>query len=162
MVEFSAEVDIGVGEKLDDIKHAVRRYSTPVEQSVPMQGSLVGTSTTTAICQIGGPEGGVEWHIRRISLGQQLGASSVTAGTIIVGKGAAQSGVFTTSGATYVGIQFVEVTRTTTVPNAILFSKNQFVVKYPSNILVVWVDGTGTLIIDGDASEIPLGDQHGL
>ena len=129
--------------------------------SVPIVGNLNGNGSDTVAYNLAGPEGGVEWHVRRITFAPQLGASVSAQGTLLLGKGtglalASQgSGRVVGTGSGLQSFQFIEIARTTTVPNTILFSGGQCIVRYPLNLIAVWVAGNGQIVIDGDAYEIP-------
>lgn len=132
--------------------------------TVPVVGMLQGNGTDTVACVLAGPEGGVEWHVRRITFAPQFGQSVSAQGTLILYKGtgiamqAQGSGkVVGTGGSGQQSFQLIEITRTTTVPNTVLFSQTQCVIRYPLNLIAVWVAGNGTLVVDGDAEEIPSG-----
>lgn len=126
----------------------------------PIRGSVAGIANQTAGVNIPGPEGGLEWHVRRITFAPPLqGGRPVavtTQGTVIVGRGTGL--VFGANGTVpNLGGNFEEITRTSTVPNALLFSRGQCAINYPENLIVLWDSGTAgvTLQVAGDALEVP-------
>lgn len=164
---LGAGIDVQLGEVSASMKRSERHLQTIAKRArvvtVPLVGSILGDQAGTVATMIGGPEGGVEWHVRRISFAPQLTASVSAQGTLIVGKGTGLalksqgSGDVVGIGGGQQSFQFIEITRTTTVPNALLFSNTQCVIRYPMNLIVVWVSGGGQLVIDGDAEELPTG-----
>jgi hypothetical protein len=131
-------------------------------RSVPLVGGLAGIVGQTAVKVLQGPEGGFEWHLRRITFAPPISGTIATQGTLIVGKGTGLQ----TSGANGEGQlvgsgggNFIEITRTSTVPNTITLSSTQGVIKYPNNLIVLWVAGSGQLVIDGDCEELLLARQ---
>lgn len=162
-----AGVDARIGQMDDRLVQANKHLGTLIRRAtrvtVPIVGSIVGDQAGTVATMLPGPEGGVEWHVRRISFAPQLTASVAAQGTLIVGRGTGLalksqgSGDVVGIGGGNQSFQFIEITRTTTVPNALLFSNTQCVIRYPMNLIVVWVSGGGQLVIDGDAEEIPVG-----
>ena len=162
-VSLGASFDLAaqVGGKLDRANRLLERsVRLSHRRTTPIVGSIVGIAGQIAATTIAGPEGGLEWHVRRITLAPQLSAgvgAVTTAGTIIVAK---STGVLTTAqGSGQVvtgGLQVIEITRTTTVPNALVFSHAQCVINYPNNLIVLWASGTANLplVIDGDAVEL--------
>lgn len=144
--------------KLDSIKNAV----TPSQQAftVSVSGSILGQNSKTVCCSIPGPPGGFEWHLRRISLGTSLDNSAGISqqGTLILGKGT----ISLVAGGVYIANTqntFIEITRTTVVPDAVTFSESECVFRSGENIIFAWVSGVGQLIIDGDVQQIP---AHGF
>jgi hypothetical protein len=127
----------------------------------PIRGSVVGIAAATAGVNIPGPEGGLEWHVRRITFAPPLqGGRPVavtTQGTVIVGRGTGLAFNPTTGVMPLAGVGFEEITRTSTVPNALLFSRGQCAINYPENLVILWDAGTAgvTLQVSGDALEVP-------
>lgn len=164
-LEANALLQLGVslGGKLDLLNRQLQRQAeVSYRRSIPFVGGLAGINGQTAVKVLQGPEGGFEWHVRRLSLAPPLSGTVSQQGTLIIGKGtglqtSGQGGEGQLVGTG--GGNFTEVTRVTTVPNAITFSSTQLVLKYPMNLIVLWVNGQGQLSIDGDAEEILLARQ---
>ena len=155
-----------MNKRLDAINSSVRAASSADLQSsvVGITGSIVGQNNKTVCCQLPGPPGGFEWHVRRISLGVDLDGltTSVTQqGTVVLGKGSVSLG---TGGVYTIGTPntFIEITRTSVMPDAITFSASECVIRSQEAIVVAWVSGIGTITIDGDVEQVPSHGYVGL
>ena len=165
-LDIGADISASLGELSSSVSALSRQSRSKV---VPIVGSIVGISGQVAATTLPGPDGGFEWDIRRISFAPPLLAGALvsvgTPGTLLIGK---SSGLRTSSqgsGQLIVGgTDWIEVARTTTVPNAILFSRGQFILHYPLNLAVLWASGTAgvTLSIDGNAIEVNIAPQREL
>lgn len=158
-----------LGAKLDAIDRNTARAVGMLEypaRAIGFNGSIVGIGSGTAVTTIAGPEGGKEWHLRRLSFAPQLGVAVGTAGIVIVGKSTGMATSVQGSGAIVGLVNFLEVARTpiaaqTTggAPGFFTFSHSQVVFRYPQNIVVVWASGTDKcpLILDGEVEEVLAG-----
>lgn len=168
---FSIDAALAVGVRLGDaldrqndlLAAAARRE---YRRSISQLGSINAAASANAVRTMDGPSGGFEWHIRRISFGPTIGGTVSTQGTLLVGKGMGlQSSGVGAGGGQLVGTgggSFVEITRTTVVPNALTFSSGQAVLRFPENLIVVWESGAGgPLVIDCDLEEMLVGHQVG-
>lgn len=149
-----ANMQADLNGRLDAIKAAVS--AVPNSKVVSISGSIAGQNNKTVCCSIPGPPGGFEWHVRRISLGTTLdNTTGITQqGTLILGKGT----VSLSTGGVYVANTqntFIEITRTSVVPDAVTFSESECVIRSGENIILAWVSGVGQLVVDGDMEQIP-------
>ena len=156
-----------LGSKLDRIAGGIDRLDLQnyPQRAIHVQGSIVGVGSQNAFTTIPGPEGGKEWHLRRLTFAPQIGTAVGTAGTIVVGLSA---GVLTSaqgSGQLVGGQSMIEVCRnpqsggTGGAPCYFTFSHSQVVIRPPLNIVCAWLSGTDTvpLVIDGEVEEVLLG-----
>lgn len=159
------DLEATIGKRLDRLDSRIGRLTREMTrpESAPLVGSILGITNQVAAATIVGPEGGFEFHVRRLSFAPQLNAGALVAvptpGTLIVGK---SSGLLTQSQgsgqAVAASSNFIEISRTQTVPNTLLFSNTQCVIRYPFNIVILWASGSAvTLVIDGDAVCVPIG-----
>ena len=160
-IDIQAQIEAGIGSRLDRLTGSVGQLRRDgYRRTVPLIGSLVGISGQTAATNIPGPEGGFEYHLRRLSIAPTLGGVQVSAqGTLIVAKGQGISLQSQGSGQAVnltTLAQAVEVTRTSTIPNMITWGGAEFVLRYPEQLIILWASGTAgcTLLIDGDAQEV--------
>jgi hypothetical protein len=165
--EIDASLIVQLGQACDRLGKAAADLAYP-PRAIHIQGSLTGIGSGTAVTTIPGPEGGKEWHLRRLTFAPNLGIACGTQGTILVGLSAGAPTNAQGSGTLVGQSQIIEVARTpqgsSTVggaPGYFTFSHSQVVIRPPLNIVVCWVSGTDKcpLILDGEVEEILLGSD---
>jgi hypothetical protein len=146
---LSAGLDFSVqfgelSKKLGNIQTLLQSqtYRTHPARAITALTPVATFNNPLQITNIGDPSGGMNWAVRRISFGLNIGGTVTTAGTMIV----------------YIG--GIEVARTTTVPNFLTFSDYECLVTPGDNLGAVWVGGVlganSSMVVDVAAAEYPI------
>lgn len=136
-----AEATLTVGDKLDRIGDLLANQASsgisPNSRTISITGNPAGTVMVTC----GGPNGGEFWVVRRVTLAPPIGLTISAVGTFYLAKGTTLTG----------GAVIMDIAPT--VPNAATYSSDQVMIRFPDDLILVWINGGGTLNADIEISQ---------
>lgn len=147
-VEVHAGISLGdVAEKVDGLSKRFEQFAESHDlSSVRMfnpVAPLTSQGATPVLADLGGPNVSYVWVVRRVSLAPVPGQNIPTLGTSL----------FICKGSTVgIGTQNV-VDVAPALPTAATYGFGEFVIRAPDNLIVYWVGGTNSILIDCDVSE---------
>lgn len=147
-LEIQAGITLGdVASKVDGLSKRFDQFEqshdlSQVRMFNPV-APLASAGAAPVLADLGGPNESYVWVVRRVSLAPVPGGAIPTLGTsLFICKGQSIG----------VGNQNV-VDVAPTLPTAATYGFGEFVIRAPDNLIVYWVGGTNSILIDCDVSE---------
>lgn len=140
-ITVQASAAASVGDKLDRVVGLLEGQASTGISPNSRTISIVGNPAGTVLVTCGGPNGGEFWVVRRITLAPVLGQTISAVGTFYIAKGTPLTG------------QQVIMDVAPTLPNAVTYSSDQVMIRFPDDLILIWINGGGTLNADIEISQ---------